>query len=581
MFELPPSFLFVGPSPDFFYLFHVTPVRVVLDLKPHIRIRRQLHCRPVSKLEFATLLLLVLSLCNLPPENAITWLNVQNMDEDATLLTAEMCLPTNLALTETRAEAPHRTYVEPKPDDLGQTRANHISEVPTLPVSEVGLLGQGTEEERRADIEKQKRLEGNARFNRLGWKRLTIVLIVEAIALGSLGLPAAFATLGMIAGVITCVSLGLGAIYTSFIIGQVKLAFPDVRHYADLGKLLMGRVGYELFGIMFVLQLVFLVGSHCLTGTIAFNNMTNNGVCSLVFGLVSAIILLLLAIPPSFAEVAILGYLDFFSIIVAIVITIVSTCIQARHAPGGLSAVNWSAWPKEDLRFGEAFIAFGCIVFAYSFAVCQVSFMDEMHTPRDFFKSMWTLGSIQIIIYTLTGALVYAFVGSEVQSPSLLSAGPAVSKVAFGVALPVIFISGSINTTVVARYLHGRLFEDSVTRFINTPKGWLSWLGMVFTITIIAWAIAEAIPFFSDLLSISSSLFVSGFSFYLPAIMWFVLLRKGKWYAKENIIKSIANALIFLIGLIVLVGGLYASAEDIVRSPRFYYLMESIFAVLT
>src|SRR5689334_2390133 len=51
--------------------------------------------------------------------------------------------------------------------------------------------------------------EGHEKFHRLGWKRLTICLIVEAIALGSLSIPSAFAKLGMVAGVIMCVGLGL------------------------------------------------------------------------------------------------------------------------------------------------------------------------------------------------------------------------------------------------------------------------------------------------------------------------------------------------------------------------------------
>ncbi|KAI9154792.1 N amino acid transport system protein [Paramyrothecium foliicola] len=415
-----------------------------------------------------------------------------------------------------------------------------------------------------ADMEKQKTVQGDAFFHRLGWKRLTVVLIVEAIALGSLSLPGAFASLGMVAGVILTVGMGLIAIYTSYIVGQVKLAFPQVSHYADAGQLMMGRIGYEVVGVMFALQLTFLVASHALTGTIAFLNITDNGACSLVFGVVSAIILLLLAIPPSFAEVAILGYIDFVSILLAIGITVIATGIQAGDAPGGLAAVNWSAWPKEGLTFAEAFIAVTNILFAYSFAVCQFSFMDEMHTPKDFVKSIWALGLIEIFIYTLTGALVYAFVGADVKSPALLSAGTLVSKIAFGVGLPVIFISGSINTTVVGRYIHGRVYKDSVTRFINTKKGWTSWLVLISAITIIAWVIAEAIPFFSDLLSISSSLFISGFTLYFPAMMWFMLIRKGPWYAKHNLVKSVVNGIIFLIGIATLVCGTYASIQEII-----------------
>jgi hypothetical protein len=305
-----------------------------------------------------------------------------------------------------------------------------------------------------------------------------------------------------------------------------------------------------------------------LTGTIAFLNLSDNGVCSLVFGVISAIILLIVALPPSFSEVAILGYIDFVSIILAVGVTVIATGVQAGKLDGGLSAVNWSAWPKEDINFTEAFIAITNIVFAYSFAVCQFSFMDEMHTPRDYVKGIWALGLIEIAIYTLTGALIYAFVGQDVKSPALLSAGDTVSKVAFGIALPVIFISGSINGTVVARYIHARMFKDSVIRYINTKMGWITWIALISAVTIIAFVIAEAIPFFSDLLSISSSLFISGFTFYFPALFWFMLIRKGPWYSRENLPLAILNGLIFIIGMIVLVGGTYASIDDIVSFPR-------------
>ncbi|KAI1007170.1 N amino acid transport system protein [Podosphaera aphanis] len=400
------------------------------------------------------------------------------------------------------------------------------------------------------------------KFHQLGWKRLTVVMLVEAIALGTLSIPLAFAELGMILGVIIVVLLGLVAIYTSYVVGQVKLAYPHVSHYADAGRLLMGKFGYELVSIMFCLQLTFLIGSHSLTGAIAFGSITNHGTCSIVFAAISAVILFILAIPPSFAEVAILGYIDFVSVVLAIGITMIGTAVTQSNAPGGLAAVNWSAWPKEGLTFVEAFVSLGNIIFAYSYAVCQFSFMDEMHTPKDFVKSIMSLGVIEIVVYALTGVTIFLFVGSSVESPSLLSAGPLLSKVAFGVALPVIFISGSINTTVVARYIHGRYYKNSPNRHINTRQGWISWIVLVAIITLIAWIIAESIPFFSDLLAISSCLFVSGFTFYFPAWMWFKLIKKGSWSSRENIFLSIVNAIIFIIGLIILFGGTYASIQD-------------------
>lgn len=407
--------------------------------------------------------------------------------------------------------------------------------------------------------------EGEAKFQRLGWKKLTICLIVEAIALGSLSIPSVFATVGMVAGVILTVGIGLIAIYTSYLVGQVKLKYPHVQHYSDAVKLCFGRIGAEITGVMFVLLLVLLVGSHTLTGTIAWIRIVNHpGICALVWGVISAILLFCLALPPTFAEFAILGYIDFVSIIVAILITIIATGVEAHNGPG-LSNVNWSAWPPADVSFYQAFLSVTNIVFAYSFAVCQYSFMSEMHTPTDYVKSIWALGLMEIFIYTLTGALIYAFVGNSVGSPALLSAGSVVSRVAFGVALPVIFISGSINTTVVGRYIHGRVFKNSPIKYISSPMGWITWVSLAAIITVIAWVIAEAIPFFNDLLGIISSLFISGFSFYFPAIFWFMLLKEGKWNSSwRNIGLSIINGLVLLMGLAILGCGTYASVQDIV-----------------
>ncbi|KAH6621819.1 transmembrane amino acid transporter protein-domain-containing protein [Boeremia exigua] len=308
-----------------------------------------------------------------------------------------------------------------------------------------------------------------------------------------------------------------------------------------------------------------VVGSHALTGSIALININGGHVCSIVFSAVSAIILLILAIPPSFSEVAILGYIDFASILIAIGITIIATGIQAGDQTGGMTAVDWSAWPKENLTFSEAFVAVSNVIFAFSFAIGQFSFMDEMHTPTEYMKSIWASGTIQICIYTLTGALCYAFIGKDVQSPALLSAGPLISKIAFGIALPVIFISGSINTTVALRYIHGRMFKNSVLRYINTAAGWASWIVLVTIFTIIAWIIAEAIPIFSDLLSLASALFVSGFSFWIPAVMWYCLLRTGSPFARENLATSAACLLAFIIGIVTLGAGSYATIADIIK----------------
>ncbi|KAJ5086042.1 hypothetical protein N7532_010813 [Penicillium argentinense] len=418
---------------------------------------------------------------------------------------------------------------------------------------------------RQADHERA--VQGDQHFHRLGWKRLTIVLIVQSIALGSLSLPSAFATMGMVAGIILTIGMGVIAIYASYIVGLVKLKYPHLPHYVDFGRLLMGGFGDKLFAVFFVALMTLTVGSHCLTGKLALATITGSNVCALVFSVVSAIILFAFAVPPSFAEISILGYIDFASIIVAIGISIIATGVQSNE-PTNIST-PWSAWPKENLTFSEAFVAISNIAFAYAFSSAQPTFMDEMHTPKDFTKSIITLATTQMTIYTVTGALIYAFVGQNVQSPALLSAGPLLAKIAFGVALPVIFISGSINATVACRFIHGRIYQDSIVRYVNTAKGWITWLVVVAFINILAWIIAEAIPFFSELLSICGCLLVSGFSFYIPPVLWFFLLKEGTLFEKHNIRHAFLNLIVFIVGVTILGCGMYASVNQVVGNIHY------------
>jgi hypothetical protein len=449
-------------------------------------------------------------------------------------------------------------------------------------------------ENKEIDLARHEALiEGEQKFHQLGWKKLTICLIVKAIALGALSIPSAFANLGMIAGVILTVGIGLIAIYTSNVIGQVAVKYPHVKHYADAVRLIWGRPGYELCGAMFVCYLTLLVGSHTLSGTIAFVKIVDDtSLCALVWAVISAIILFLLALPPSFAEFAILGYIDFVSIIAAIMITVIATGVEASRQPGGLSAVEWSAWPPEDISLKSAFLSTTNIVLAYSFAVSQFSFMAEMHTPKDYIKSIWSLGLVsfpshpttssichtnkrnntdanpqqmEILIYTLTGALLYAFVGPSVRSPALLSSTPTISRIAFGVALPVIFISGSISSTVVGRYVLTRAFPDSPIKYVNTRAGWCAWITLIAVITVVSFVVAEAVPFFNALLGLISSLFISGFTFYFPSLFWFVLVKEGRWNeTRWNVVLTGVNGVVGVIGLVILGLGTWASVQEIV-----------------
>lgn len=75
----------------------------------------------------------------------------------------------------------------------------------------------------------------------------------------------------MVASCILVISLGGIATMTGYMIGAFKLRYPHVHNMADAGMILAGPVGREVLGAAQVVFMVFLCGSHVLTGLIAFD----------------------------------------------------------------------------------------------------------------------------------------------------------------------------------------------------------------------------------------------------------------------------------------------------------------------
>jgi hypothetical protein len=91
-----------------------------------------------------------------------------------------------------------------------------------------------------------------------------------------------------------------------------------------------------------------------------------------------------------------------------------------------------------DTTLYSGFQAVSNIVFAYCAHVAFFGLIAEMETPRDFKKSLFMLQSFEICLYLTAAVVIYYFVGKDVASPALISAGPVMKKVAFGIAIPTV-----------------------------------------------------------------------------------------------------------------------------------------------
>lgn len=73
------------------------------------------------------------------------------------------------------------------------------------------------------------------------------------VGLGVLQLPKAFALLGLVPGILCLLFFTMVAFWLGFQIERAGRRHPRVRSLAQVGEMMFGRVGRELFGLAYFL----------------------------------------------------------------------------------------------------------------------------------------------------------------------------------------------------------------------------------------------------------------------------------------------------------------------------------------
>lgn len=267
------------------------------------------------------------------------------------------------------------------------------------------------------------------KYKVLRWWQCGLLMVAETVSLGVLSLPAAIAAMGFVPSVIVLIGLGMITTYTGFIMGQMKLRFPHITTMADAGEVIGGKFGREFIGAAWSIFFIFIMASHLLTFTVAFNTITEHGTCTVVFGIVGMIISFICTLPRTLEKMSWLSIVSFVSILSAVLITMIALGIEQPGA--GLVAVA-------NTNLYHGFTAVTNIVFAFCSHGAFFGLMAELRNPRDFTKSLCLLQGIDISLYLITAVVIYRYAGDGVTSPALGSASPLISKIAYGIALPTV-----------------------------------------------------------------------------------------------------------------------------------------------
>jgi amino acid permease len=129
-------------------------------------------------------------------------------------------------------------------------------------------------------------------------------MLAENVSLGVLALPQALAILGIVPGLLCLFFLGVIATYTGWIIGEFKLAHPSVQSFADCGMLIAGPIGREVLAVGQVLILIFIMGAHVLSFSIAMNAITGHSTCTIAWNVIGLGLCFFLGLPRTFKNIS-------------------------------------------------------------------------------------------------------------------------------------------------------------------------------------------------------------------------------------------------------------------------------------
>ncbi|KAL5361767.1 transmembrane amino acid transporter protein-domain-containing protein [Aspergillus floccosus] len=448
--------------------------------------------------------------------------------------------------------------IEPKPDDTLKARDIDLE----------GTVGQQIEIQSKDAIQ----------YRTCSWQRTAALLFSEYICIAIMSFPWSFSILGLVPGLMLTVGAALIVLYTSLIIWKFCLRNPEVRDVCDIGKCLFwgSDVAWYITAFMFLLNNTFIQGLHCLVGAEYLNTMSDHAICTIAFALITAMVSFLFSLPRTFNALSKAATFSAAFTFLSLLLAMIFSGIEDHP-------YNWTPekgnpvvilFPAKGTTFAQGTSAFLNICFTFIGQITLPSFIAEMKEPGDFWKSVTAVTVAEVILFSLVGALVYVNIGNQyITSPAFGSINNDVyMKVSYSFMVPTLIFLGVLYSSVSARFIFFRIFEGTRHKANHTIVGWAAWSGILMVLWILAWAIAEVIPFFSSLLSIMGAVFGSFFGFIFWGVAYLRMRHADygpRFYKRRGLrgwVGVVFNVGLILAGLFLLGPGTYTSILSVVES---------------
>ncbi|GAA5875989.1 hypothetical protein JCM8547_000672 [Rhodosporidiobolus lusitaniae] len=408
-------------------------------------------------------------------------------------------------------------------------------------------------------------------YQSVGWIFTGLLLTKSMIGLGVLTIPSSFQVLGLAPGVIVMLIVAIMTLWTDYYVGVFKLNHPEVYSLADCGRVMFGKWGSYTFGAAYWLFVTFVAGSAFIGISTALNAISLHGTCTVVFVTVAAAVTFPFAALPRLENIKWLSWIGLLSIVPSILIVTIAVAAGGRPSPApqtgplDLQLVMWG-----NPSFADAMAAVANLVFAFGGTPVFLPIASEMRRPQDFYKSVFLCQGFCTAFYLTIGIVMYHYAGIYVASPALGTAGVLIKRVAYGIALPGLFVTAIIYVHLSAKAIFVRALRNSVHLTKKTRTHYLAWFGSTFGCLVFSYVVAEAIPVFGGLVGLIGALFGTILTFHAEACMYIYdvwgTFRHPELRTKKLWAGVIGNVLLILVGTFLLIGGSYGSIVSIKNS---------------
>ncbi|GJN93660.1 hypothetical protein Rhopal_006717-T1 [Rhodotorula paludigena] len=370
-----------------------------------------------------------------------------------------------------------------------------------------------------------------------------------------LTIPTVFDSLGLVPGIICLVVVACVTTWTDISLGLFKQRHPDVYSLSDCGRVAFGLPGSIIFAACTWLFQTFVAGGALLSISTAFNALSLHGTCTAVFVLVSFLIALPIACMRRLEELKWLSWIGLCTILPAILLVTIAVAVGGRPAAAPQTGpIDLNVKLFGSPTFAQAMNAVSNLVFSFSATPLYLPMACEMRRIEDYPKAIYAAQGFITSFYIIIGSVVYWYAGQYVASPALGTAGTLFKRIGYGLALPGLIFSAVIYIHLAAKFIFMRTLRGTRHITHGTKTHWMVWLGSCAGCAIFSYIIASAIPVFNGLLGLVGALFGTTMSFNAEA-------RETRTLGLTT--GMIGNAVIFLLGALVIVGGTYGSALGI------------------